>query len=215
MQPQALLARTRRTFMPKVKPETMTARRDEILEAAESCFARQGFHQTSIQDIIRKSKLSAGCIYNHFPTKDDLIEAIGEKRHANDKALLSVKDPAGNPLRTLRAIGRTLLEDLHKKDGLRTRRVAVELWAEALRSETIRAQVTRGIRGPISVVSELLREGQRLGVVDKKIDAVSFARMIVAMFQGFVLQRVWGEAYDAADALGAFDALLAGLAPRR
>jgi hypothetical protein len=39
--------------MPKVKPETSPARRDEILEAAEICFARQGFHQTTIRDVLR------------------------------------------------------------------------------------------------------------------------------------------------------------------
>ena len=72
--------------MPRVKPETSLARRDEILEAAEICFARQGFHQTTIRDVIRESGLSAGCIYGHFATKEDLIQAISERRHARDRA---------------------------------------------------------------------------------------------------------------------------------
>jgi len=61
--------------MPKVKPERLAARRNEILEAAETCFARQGFHQTTIQNVIGESRLSAGCIYTHFASKEDLISA--------------------------------------------------------------------------------------------------------------------------------------------
>ena len=75
--------------MPKVKPETLAIRREEILQAAETCFARQGFHQTTIQDVIRKSGLSAGCIYGHFASKEELIQAIGESRHARDSVLLA------------------------------------------------------------------------------------------------------------------------------
>ena len=78
--------------MPKVKPETLAARRDEILVAAERCFARQGFHQTTVQDVIKESGLSAGCIYSHFASKEELIQAIGERRHARDSALLALDD---------------------------------------------------------------------------------------------------------------------------
>src|SRR5207244_10994006 len=79
----------RRMGMPKVKPEVLAARREEILQAAETCFARQGFHQTTVQDVIRESGLSAGCIYSHFASKEDLIQAIGESRHQRDSALLA------------------------------------------------------------------------------------------------------------------------------
>ena len=200
--------------MPKIKPETSAARRDEILEAAETCVARQGFHQTTIQDVIRESGLSAGCIYSYFHSKEDLIQAVGEYRHARDGALLAVKDGDADPLESLRAIARAFLGDLQKEQGLRPRRVALQLWAEALRDDVIREQVTSGIRKPIAVIAKLLRQGQRLGLIESAINPQSIARTMVAMFQGFVLQRLWGEPFSTAEAMDAFEVFLAGLLKR-
>jgi TetR/AcrR family transcriptional regulator, repressor for uid operon len=200
--------------MPKVKPETLAARREQILQAAETCFARQGFHQTTIQHVIRESELSAGCIYSHFASKEELIQAIGEHRHARDSALLTVNNEDADPLDSLRAIARAFLGDLQKEQGLRSRRVALQLWAEALRDDVIREQVTSGIRKPITVIVKLLRRGQRLGVIDGTINPQIIARTMVSMFQGIVLQRLWGERFSTAEAMNAFDIFLAGVAKR-
>ena len=197
--------------MPKVKPETSLARRDEILKAAEICFARQGFHQTTISDVIRESGLSAGCIYGHFATKEDLIQAMGERRHAHDRALLSNSDDTMDPIVALRTIARDFLADVQKEDSLRSRRVALQLWAEALRDDEVRKQVVSGIHIGLPVMVKLLQRGQRLGLVGKKIEPTAIARTIVAMFQGFVLQRVWGEPFKASAGLAAFDVFLRGL----
>ena len=198
--------------MPRVKPETSLARRDEILAAAEICFARQGFHQTTIRDVIRESGLSAGCIYGHFATKEDLIQAMGERRHAHDRALLSNSDDTMDPIVALRTIARDFLSDVQKDDSLRSRRVALQLWAEALRDDEVRKQVVSGIHIGLPILVKLLQRGQRLGLVGKKIDPTAIARTIVAMFQGFLLQRVWGEPFKASAALAAFDVFLRGLA---
>ncbi|WP_316194255.1 TetR/AcrR family transcriptional regulator [Bradyrhizobium sp. SZCCHNRI3052] len=201
--------------MPKLKPETMAARRDEILQAAEACFARQGFHQTTIADVIAQSGLSAGCIYGHFASKEELIQAIGEHRHARDAALLATAREISDPLEALRAIARASLADMQKEEGLRHRRIALQLWAEALRDDDIRAQVTDGVRKPAVLITELLQRGQRLGVIDRSVHPRSMARTIVAMFQGFVLQRLWGEPFSSSEAMAAFETLLTGLAARR
>jgi TetR/AcrR family transcriptional repressor of uid operon len=200
--------------MPKVKPETLAIRREAILQAAETCFARQGFHQTTIQEVIRESGLSAGCIYGHFTSKEQLIQAIGESRHARDSELFAAKDADQDPLQRLRAIARAFLGDLQKEQGLRARRIALQLWAEALRDDVVHDQVTSGIREPITLIVDLLRRGQRSGAIDRAIQPRAAARAMVAMFQGFVLQRLWGETVSTAEAMHAFDIFLAGLAAK-
>src|SRR5262245_61481143 len=62
--------------MPKVSQEHLDRRRQQILDAAGGCFARQGFHATSMQDIFAAAGLSAGAVYRYFPTKTGLIREI-------------------------------------------------------------------------------------------------------------------------------------------
>ena len=59
--------------MPKVSDAYLAARRRQILDAAAACFARDGFHRTSMQDIVRESGISAGLVYRYFAGK----EAVG------------------------------------------------------------------------------------------------------------------------------------------
>jgi len=55
--------------MPKLKPEVQTARREHILDAAETCFARAGFHRTTMHDICKEASVSPGALYVYFDSK--------------------------------------------------------------------------------------------------------------------------------------------------
>ena len=61
--------------MSNVSEAHIAARRQQILEAARACVARQGFHQTNIQDICKEAELSPGAVYRYFPSKDHIIAA--------------------------------------------------------------------------------------------------------------------------------------------
>lgn len=65
--------------MPKLKPDTQRARREHILNSAERCFARSGFHATSMQHICREGAISPGALYLYFSSKEALIEGICER----------------------------------------------------------------------------------------------------------------------------------------
>ena len=68
--------------MPKLKPETQVARREHILDAALHCFARAGFHRTTMQDICKAASVSPGALYVYFDSKEALIAGLCERDRA-------------------------------------------------------------------------------------------------------------------------------------
>ena len=59
--------------MPRVSAQHQSDRRNEILEAAQRCFVRSGFHHASMQDICAEAGMSPGKLYRYFPSKEAII----------------------------------------------------------------------------------------------------------------------------------------------
>src|SRR3984957_13155248 len=58
------------------KPRTDAQRnRERILEAAKEAFTRSGAN-TSLDDIAKQAGVGPGTLYRHFPTRDELLEAV-------------------------------------------------------------------------------------------------------------------------------------------
>jgi AcrR family transcriptional regulator len=67
---------TKRSQSHDRKPRTDAQRnRERILEVAKEAFSRHGAN-TSLDDIARQAGVGAGTLYRHFPTRDDLLEAV-------------------------------------------------------------------------------------------------------------------------------------------
>ena len=49
--------------------------RERILEVAKEAFTRSGAN-TSLDDIAKQAGVGAGTLYRHFPTRDELLEAV-------------------------------------------------------------------------------------------------------------------------------------------
>jgi len=49
--------------------------RERILEAAKEAFTRSGA-DASLDDIAKQAAVGAGTLYRHFPTRDELLEAV-------------------------------------------------------------------------------------------------------------------------------------------
>ena len=48
--------------MPRISAARANEQRGRILDAALTCFAREGFHAATVQDIVEESGLSPGAI---------------------------------------------------------------------------------------------------------------------------------------------------------
>ena len=69
--------------MRRANVQLQADRRFEILEAAQACFARSGFHQTSMQEICTEAGMSPGNLYRYFRSKEEIIAGIAERDRAD------------------------------------------------------------------------------------------------------------------------------------
>ena len=61
--------------VPKISEEQREARRQEILTAAQQCFARHGYEGATVVRLEEATGLSRGAIFNYFPNKQALFVA--------------------------------------------------------------------------------------------------------------------------------------------
>lgn len=137
--------------------------RDRILAAAEDCFAQNGFHATTVDELIAATGMSSSTVYRYFPGgKSELVEAVCSTRlgvliaHV-DRLLVAEPRPSVHDafLAVMTAVG--AVEDKAGESGqsefTRMSRIAVNAWAERPRLpgntsvaddfETLRAAVTQ------------------------------------------------------------------------
>lgn len=198
--------------MPRVSAEHLAARRQQILDAALTCFDRSGFHRTSMQHIFEEAQLSAGAVYRYFASKEDIVEAIAEQRHTKEAELIAQAAAIADPRQALRRLADLYLEWLADPDEQRRRRVGVQIWAEAVHNERLRTIVLRGA-DQRQLLVEFLRDARRDGRLPLAIDPDALTRVYLAMFQGFILQQAWEPDVDVHQYLQALKAIVDATMP--
>jgi AcrR family transcriptional regulator len=197
-------------MMPRVKPERKEARRAQIIEAARACFARNGFHKTTLQDIFAEAGLSAGCVYNYFESKDELMLAVADARHDVEARIIAEEGDDRDPLAGLLAVAKAFAA-AYLGASEEPRRIALETWSESLRNPTVLNSVRQGLHGPHAELVKLIECGKAAGRFSADINADMAARTMIALLHGFVLQKLWDAKPSSTAALATFERLLPSL----
>ena len=67
--------------------------REKIIDAAWKLFYRQGYDDTTVEEIIEESGTSRGSFYHYFPGKDDLLSTLADVFDRKYEALMQTMDP--------------------------------------------------------------------------------------------------------------------------
>ncbi|RNL86069.1 TetR/AcrR family transcriptional regulator [Halostreptopolyspora alba] len=184
--------------MPRVSQEHMDNRREQILVAAEHCFARNGFHATSMQDIFAEAELSAGAVYRYFPGKTHIVRAmvwrVLDPVIARFQAVVDAEQ--SRPLADV--LTEVFDERLHSSQLERLRPILLQVWAEMARDEEVRA-LGMGVMGEVHrLLTQLVRRAQRTGDVHPDADPSVAAQLLMATVQGYIVQyAIVGDAVAA------------------
>ena len=119
------------------------ARQRQILDAAASCFARKGFHGTSIAALSQATGMSPGHIYHFFANKEAIITALIERKLEHSLELVQQFEKAEDIFQAL--IDRVDV-GLHEKTDLDNAALELEILAEAARNPRVAASVQEADR---------------------------------------------------------------------
>ncbi|WP_346123531.1 TetR/AcrR family transcriptional regulator [Nonomuraea roseola] len=182
--------------MPK---EHLEARRRQILDAARRCFIRNGFHATSMQDVLTEAALSAGAVYRYFESKDDIIAATAAEALAEVASAFEAHDTTEPP--DLDNIVDLVLgvERLPLSGSRESAQLLVQVWSEALRSPSLSAKLKEVMAQASGVVGALVAQHQQRGLLPADVPAEHVADVLIALIDGFLVRRaVYGHADSAA-----------------
>ncbi|WP_411148121.1 TetR/AcrR family transcriptional regulator [Streptomyces sp. A30] len=181
--------------MARVSQEHLDARRRQILDGAALCFARNGFHATSMQDVLKEVDLSAGAVYRYFSGKEELIAAIvgevlGSVRDAFEGAAKQSPPPPPDVL-VGAVLGRTLATraSLTVDGEPAFPRLIVQVWAETLRNPELAATLRDGYSAVGEGWMRVVEAYQDAGMMRADLPAEHVVRTMIATVQGFVAQQ--------------------------
>jgi TetR/AcrR family transcriptional regulator, transcriptional repressor for nem operon len=73
-----------------LKENEYSARRSQILEAAQALIYSKGYEQMTIKDILDRLHISKGALYHYFPSKQALLEALIDRMGSTAEQALRV-----------------------------------------------------------------------------------------------------------------------------
>jgi AcrR family transcriptional regulator len=197
--------------VPRVSDDHRERRRQQILDAARRRFARNGFHQTSMQDILSEGGLSAGALYRYFRSKEELIAAIAEDALGQVTApmrRLAVQHPPPPIDTVIEQILTNAEEVAFRPDGFAY--IAPQVWAEALRNQQLRELVQSKFAEVRTAIARIVRAEQAAGRISIDADPDDIASLLFGSLLGYVLQRVIAGTVDPKSYSAALGALSGG-----
>ncbi|GAB2674828.1 TetR/AcrR family transcriptional regulator [Nocardia goodfellowii] len=176
--------------MPRVSEEHLERRRQQILGAARTCFARKGFYDTSMQDVFAESGMSAGAVYRYFKSKNDIVAALATQTTVPLRALITEQvraEPLPTPADLVGAIAEHVIAHSGPEGMVR---LAPQAWALALvdpdAGRYVREAMT-GIRGCWQEYAVRMRDA---GWIPADADTAAVAAAIIGVLPGFILQHL-------------------------
>src|SRR5205807_10422263 len=145
--------------------------RERVLDAARICMAHKGT-DAQVEEIARAADVGVGTVYRHFPTKDDLIEALAMERFERlaeiARAALADEDDAWAAFEeVMRASARIQSEDRALSEVLTSRPETMGRAADSV--------------DMLGLVAELMQRCKRAGAIREDADPRDVPMLLCAL----------------------------------
>src|SRR3954447_16853513 len=173
--------------MSQTSPEPSLDRRTQILDAAIICFAKQGFHQTSMHDVSAEAGISVGLIYRYFANKEAVISAMADKHKQEIHELLERARRASSLFESLEII---FTAHCCENSPKVLSAFVVDLYAEASRNPSVADLVRDVLETAMAGVTELISKAPEAQNTARGLSPIELAELIFAVARGMLMLDV-------------------------
>jgi AcrR family transcriptional regulator len=168
----------------------ITARRNQILDAATGVFAEKGFHRAKIKDIARVAGIADGTVYNYFENKTALMLGIFDRLNESDQRNEDFSKSSEVDFRSfMKAYLRHRLTIL-RADNFEVFRVVL---AEIMVNKELRELYYRKILEPTFTMAEAYLQQWASQHIVKPINISLAMRAISGMVLGLIVEHIIGD----------------------
>ena len=179
-------------------PEALQDRHARILDAAESCFVRAGFHRTTMQDVAAEAGMSPGNLYRYFRSKDAIVAGLAERDRARVMADFAQVVEADDFMASFAALARRHFEDERREQAV----LCLEIWAEATRNPAFASLTEAFDCDVLGRLTFLFRKAQEQGAIAAGVDPEALATLVATLANGLFVRRAVTRSFDAEREVG-------------
>ena len=176
--------------MPTLRDEQKAATRAKLLDAAETVFARRGFHGASVDEIAREAGATSGALYANFAGKEDLFLQLLDHTMARDvRGYSDASSGKATADEAARAAADRWMEVLAERPEYFP--LFIEFWAYAVREPAVRDRfaerfaVFRRATGKIVAAGA---QGRGIELGQEQVDRIGM--FVNALANGLALERL-------------------------
>jgi TetR/AcrR family transcriptional repressor of uid operon len=178
--------------VPKITEAARTARRQQIIEAGLTCFAKSGYHAATMADVAVQAGVSKGTPYLYFESKQALFLALysewecGAQQRIDATIGALTESERNSPRRILRAIAAGIAAQVLAESE--ACRVLMEASTLAGYDPSIATTVRQGDAQTHGRLAELIAAGVKAGEWPDDTDPALAARLFTAGLYGLMAQ---------------------------
>lgn len=159
----------------------------QILDAAVVCFAKRGFHQTSMHDISAEAGISVGLIYRYFENKEAVISAMAAR---HKKEIQEVVERARQAPTLLESLEILFTAHCCENSPQIQSAFVVDLYAEAARNPQIAELVRDVLQTAMDGVTDVIARSTEAKNAAHGLTPSQLSELIFAVARGMLMRDV-------------------------
>ncbi|MGD8752736.1 MAG: TetR/AcrR family transcriptional regulator [Anaerolineales bacterium] len=172
------------------RPDVSEKRKNQILDAAMSVFARLGFNHARMDDIAQEAGLSKGSLYWYFESKDDIIINILDNLIGREIDLMKEAIDSYLPAKErLLSFTEIVIADLERMKPLMP--ILFEFWSLLARRKIVQKTINRYYHSYMDAIIPIIEQGIKTGEF-RSVDSQKAGIALGTIFEGTIL--LWAYA---------------------